>query len=104
MGSMDDWKEKAVEYYRDGLSYTDIEALLDVSRKSISSYIKSLPGYGQIQTERKKISAAKRRVYKTEKQRQSTINQIYKISLHKSSPTKDNRKYQHKEENYHHPR
>lgn len=70
MGSMDDWKEKAVEYYRDGLSYTDIEALLDVSRKSVSSYIKNLPEYGQIQAERKRVSAAKRRAYKTGKQRQ----------------------------------
>lgn len=70
MGSVDDWKEKAVEYYRDGLSYTDIEALLDVSRKSVSSYIKNLLEYGQIQEERKRVSAAKRRAYKTGKQRQ----------------------------------
>lgn len=70
MGSMDDWKEKAAEYYRDGLSYTDIEALLEVSRKSVSSYIKNLPEYEQVQAERKRVSAAKRRAYKTGKQRQ----------------------------------
>lgn len=70
MGSTDEWKRKAAEYYRDGLSYTDIEALLEVSRKSISSYIKSLPEYDQMRMARRKASAAKRRVYKTEKQRQ----------------------------------
>ena len=70
MGSAEEWKRKAAEYYRDGLSYTDIEALLEVSRKSISSYIKSLPEYDQMRTARRKAFAAKRRVYKTEKQRQ----------------------------------
>ena len=70
MGSAEEWKKKAAEYYRDGLSFTDIEVLLEVSRKSISSYIRSLPEYGQICAARKKAYAAKRRVYKTEKQRQ----------------------------------
>lgn len=70
MGSMDDWKKKAIEYYRDGLSFTDIEALLEVSRKSVSSYIRGLPEYDQIRAARKKASAEKRRAYKTEKQRQ----------------------------------
>lgn len=70
MGSEDNWKEKAREYYQDGLSFTDIEALLDVSRKSISTYIKSLPEYDQVRAAREKVSAAKRRSYKTEKQRQ----------------------------------
>lgn len=70
MGSTDEWKEKAAEYYRDGLSFTDIEALLEVSRKSVSTYIKGLPEYDQIRAEREKASAAKRRAYKTEKQRQ----------------------------------
>lgn len=70
MGSADEWKEKAAAYYRDGLSYTDIEALLEVSRKSVSSYIRSLPDYGRIRAEREKASAARRRSYKTEKQRQ----------------------------------
>lgn len=70
MGSADGWKKKAAEYYRDGLSFTDIETLLEVSRKSISSYIRSLPEYGQVCAARKKATAAKRRAYKTEKQRQ----------------------------------
>lgn len=70
MGSADDWKKKAAEYYRDGISFTDIGVLLEVSRKSISSYIRGLPEYGQIREAREKASAAKRREYKTEKQRQ----------------------------------
>ncbi len=53
MGSAEEWKKKAAEYYRDGLSFTDIEVLLEVSRKSISSYIRSLPEYGQICAARK---------------------------------------------------
>lgn len=70
MGSEDNWKEKAKEYYQDGLSFTDIEALLDVSRKSISSFIRCLPDYDQIQGVRKKNRGKRRREYKTEKQRQ----------------------------------
>ncbi len=70
MASADNWKEKAREYYQDGLSFTDIEALLEVSRKSISSYIKSLPEYGRIRERRQKGRAERRREYKTEKQRQ----------------------------------
>lgn len=70
MRSADGWKKKAAEYYSDGLSFTDMEALLEVSRKSISSYVRGLPDYDQIQAARKKASAAKRRAYKTEKQRQ----------------------------------
>lgn len=70
MGSESDWRQKAGEYYRDGLKVTDIEALLGVSRKSISTYLKSLPDYGQIKEERRKKSEKKRREYKTGKQRQ----------------------------------
>lgn len=70
MGSADDWKKKAAEYYRDGLSFTDIEALLEVSRKSISSYIKALPDYDRIREARQKGRTQRRREYKTEKQRQ----------------------------------
>lgn len=70
MGSGSSWKQKAEEYYQDGLSFTDIEALLEVSRKSISSYIKSLPEYDQIRETRQKNRGKRRREYKTEKQRQ----------------------------------
>ena len=70
MGSKDEWQGKAKEYYRDGLKITDIEALLGVSRKSISKYLRSLPDYEQIKEQRRKESARRRREYKTEKQRQ----------------------------------
>ena len=70
MGSADEWKKKAAEYYRDGLSFTDIEALLEVSRKSISSYIRGLPEYDRIREARQKERTQRRREYKTEKQRQ----------------------------------
>lgn len=70
MGSAESWQESAEEYYRDGLKITDIEALLDVSRKSISAYLRSLPDHEQIKEQRKRVSAGKRRQYKTEKQKQ----------------------------------
>lgn len=70
MGSKDEWQGKAKEYYGDGLKITDIEALLEVSRRSISKYLKSLPDYEQIKEQRRKGSASQRRAYKTEKQRQ----------------------------------
>lgn len=69
MGSGNDWRKKAKEYYQDGLKITDIEALLGISRKSISKYLQSLPDYGQIKEMRKKESDKKRREYKTNKQR-----------------------------------
>ncbi len=70
MGSTENWQERAEEYYRDGLKITDIEALLDVSRKSISAYLRSLPDYEQIREQRKKETAISRRQYKTKKQQQ----------------------------------
>ena len=69
MGSENKWKEKAREYYSDGLKITDIEALLGVSRKSISTYLKSLPDYEQIKDKRRKESDKRRREYKTKKQK-----------------------------------
>ena len=70
MRSKSSWRLKAEEYYRDGLKITEIEALLDVSRKSIAAYLKGLPDYEQIKEERRKGSEKRRREYKTEKQRQ----------------------------------
>lgn len=70
MGSADGWREKASEYYRDGLSFVDMEALLEVSRKTISAYIKRLPEYEQLRAARQKERSVQRREYKTEKQRQ----------------------------------
>lgn len=69
MGSGNDWRKKAREYYQDGLKIVDIEALLGISRKSISVYLKSLEDYGKIKEMRKKESDKKRRAYKTDKQK-----------------------------------
>lgn len=70
MGSKNDWQREAKEYYEDGLKITHIEALLDVSRKSISVYLHSLPEYEQIREKRRKEAARQRRAYQTKKQRQ----------------------------------
>lgn len=69
MGSAAGWQDKAEEYYRDGLMIVDIEALLGVSRKSVSAYLKGLPDYEKIREERRKKAARERRTYKTERQR-----------------------------------
>ena len=63
------WKEKASKYYKDGLKISDIAVLLDVSRQSVSTFLKSQPGYQDEKARRKKENARKRRIYKTEKQR-----------------------------------
>ena len=67
---MESWKEKAAAYWNDGLRVEDISVLLEVSRQSISAYLKTLPGYAEEKARRKRESAARRREYKTEKQRQ----------------------------------
>lgn len=63
------WREKAAQYYRDGLKISDIALLLDVSRQSVSAFLKSVPGCQEEKYRRKKENAGKRRAYKTEKQR-----------------------------------
>lgn len=82
MGSAASWQDKAEEYYRDGLKITDIEALLGVSRKTVSVYLKKLPDYEKIRAERKKALGMKRRQYKTEKQRtyRRESNSIYAVT------------------------
>lgn len=82
MGSASGWQDKAEEYYRDGLMIVDIEALLGVSRKSISVYLKGLPDYEKIREGRKKEAVQKRRQYKTERQRGYRLrdNSIYAVT------------------------
>ena len=67
---MESWKEKAAAYWNDGLRVGDISVLLEVSRQSVSAYLKTLPGYAEEKARRKRESAARRREYRTEKQRQ----------------------------------
>lgn len=82
MGSETDWREQAEKYFRDGLMITDIEALLDVSRKSISAYLKRLADYDRIKEERRKEAEKRRREYKTKKQQQyrQVSNSIYAVT------------------------
>lgn len=63
------WKETAGKYYRDGLRITDIAVLLEVSRQSVSAYLKAMPDYDEIKEARRRAASASRRKYKTEKQR-----------------------------------
>ena len=63
------WKEKAWKYYCDGLKISDIALLLEVSRQSVSAFLKSRPGYQEEKERRRKENARKRRIYKTERQR-----------------------------------
>lgn len=43
--------------------------LVEKSRQSVSAYLKTLPGYREEKERRKAANAAKRRAYKTEKQK-----------------------------------
>ena len=51
------WKEKAGKYYRDGLKISDIAVLLEVSRQSVSAYLKTMPDYGEIKDSRRRAAA-----------------------------------------------
>lgn len=62
------WKAKALAYYRDGLKISEIATLLEVSRQSVSGYLKSHPDYASIKQKREAESKTRRRAYKTKKQ------------------------------------
>ena len=47
------WKEKASKYYNDGLKISDIALLLEVSRQSVSAFLKSQPGFREEKERRK---------------------------------------------------
>lgn len=63
------WKETAGKYYRDGLKISDIAVLLEVSRQSVSAYLRTMPDYDEIKEARRRAASASRRKYKTERQR-----------------------------------
>lgn len=67
------WKDKAASYYMDGLKISEIAILLDVSRQSISKYLKTLPDLEKIRKQRKEEKTRNRRIYKTEKQRKYRV-------------------------------
>lgn len=68
---MKTWQELVKDYYFEShLSINDISVLIDVSRQSISGYLKTLPEY-KLEKERRKIqNKDKRKEYKKEKNRE----------------------------------
>lgn len=68
---MKTWQELAKEYYFEShLSINEISVLTDVSRQSISGYLKTLPGFQNEKEERKLNNRDKRKEYKKEKNRE----------------------------------
>lgn len=70
MLSKTEWKKKAEACYLDGLGISETAALLGVSRQSISAHLKGCESCRAEKERRKQENAARRRAYKTEKQRQ----------------------------------
>jgi len=65
------WREKAKELYLEsGMKIGDIAAYLEVSRQSVSGYIRSLPEYGEERERRRAAGALHRREYKRKKNQQ----------------------------------
>ncbi len=66
-----DWKEKAADlYFKSRMGISEIAAYLDISRQSVSGYLKHLPGYGAERDRRKAANSNRRKEYKKEKNRQ----------------------------------
>lgn len=68
---MKTWQELAKEYYFEShLSINDIAALTEISRQSISGYLKMLPGFKKEKEKRKSENQGRRKEYKKEKNRE----------------------------------
>lgn len=68
------WKEKAKELYLEsGMRVGEIAVCLEVSRQSVSGYLKSLPEYETERQRRKEAGALHRKEYKRKK------NQEYRM-------------------------
>lgn len=66
-----DWKEKAADlYFGSMMGISEIAAYLDISRQSVSGYLKHLPDYGAERDRRKAANSCRRKEYKKEKNRQ----------------------------------
>ena len=66
-----DWKEKASElFFESKMGIGEIAAYLDISRQSVSGYLKHLPGYGAELERRKAVNRERRKEYKKERNRQ----------------------------------
>ncbi len=68
------WREKAKELYLEsGMKVGEIAAYLEISRQSVSGYLKTLPEYGAERERRKSAGALLRKEYKRKK------NQEYRV-------------------------
>lgn len=68
------WKEKARELYLEsGMRIGEIAVYLEISRQSVSGYLKSLPEYEAERRRRKETGALQRKEYKRKK------NQEYRV-------------------------
>ncbi len=68
------WREKARELYLEsGMKVGEVAAYLEISRQSVSAYLKSLPEYKTECERRKGASALRRKEYKRKK------NQEYRM-------------------------
>lgn len=65
------WKKDAFRmFFQDGMGISDIADATGVSRQSISAFLKKQSGYGREKQKRKEISAARRKEYKKQKNRE----------------------------------
>lgn len=65
------WKKDAFRmFFSDGMGINDIADATGVSRQSISAFLKKQPGYGREKQKRKETSAARRKEYKKQKNRE----------------------------------
>lgn len=65
------WKEKAGKlFFESGMGVGEIAEYLDVSRQSVSGYLKSLPGYEEERARRREAGREKRKEYKKRKNRE----------------------------------
>lgn len=78
---LSNWREKAGEYFRDGLSISDISILLSISRQSVAGCIKALPDYEKIMEKRKLLQEEKRKEYKRKKQSAYRSNESYAMRV-----------------------
>lgn len=74
-----DWKDKAVELYKQGIKITDIAVKVGKSRKSVSKHINSLPDAEKLHENKKKISEERHREQKRKWKDRTTVEQSARL-------------------------
>lgn len=65
------WKKDAFRmFFQDGMGISEISGEIGISRQSISAFLKKQSGYGKERQKRKEASAARRKEYKKQKNRE----------------------------------